>query len=614
MALVVNSQGVKDIKVHNKFAEMAKQILEEALSRTPSEPLHKSILFIETIRVLDYWTVFQTLLPKEKRLSGPDFELIRWGWNLAAEHIFTRVEMSGAFPLIESSNENRLFAINLLHKLGRSVLLYRASEMIRYGLLDVECNEGEFIVRRAANVAEHFLDILEFGRINEMKRILADRDKDYWKGWKLIDINDYSELPTEPGAFWSRTLKSPLEKFKVDNIDELMTPLIHPWDSGHGVMMGYGALPEVDRHFLSQATELVCEWREEAGIHPGATLGELSGSDLTSIIVVLTFLHTKHIRFALLAMKDHPEISIPQSLTIWEPFEELVESAAEISNLDKNTVRCALNAITMQPSEASNLHKFTTPFVPLLISLGNGLVLRPVSSLIRNPFLSTITLQEWRDPTIKDKISTRREDWMRDEIYALFQGTRYRRVEGNIKIRDRGRVVTDIDAAIFDITSGELALFQIKWQDYFTNDVRILRSKARNLTREMDEWAEKVVSWIEQRGKNELIKTLRLKLRKGMSISSIYLFGISRSAARMRGYGFTTGNKNLAIANWPQFLRARYELGPVNRVFHQLFDTLRLEMHETIIAKPLPVTINVSGTSILFENMWNTFTDEDEDE
>lgn len=600
--------------MHNKFAEMAKQELEEALSIIPSDTMQKFLIFTETVRVLDYWSVLFPLLPKEKRLSSiQTFTLLQWGWNLAVEHLYKAVEIPGAFPITDSTEESKAFATDLLCKLGQSVLLYRASEMIKNGFLEIENSDEGFIVRTTEKARDQFLDNLEFSYLNDLEIELNNKYKNFFQGWQIIDIEDYPDVENLPGYFFARRQISLMENYKNEDIDKLMIPLIFPWDSGHGVMTGYGALPEVDSHFLAEAVDSISEWRNEAGFHPNTKIGNVSGADITGVITFITSFYLKHIRFALLAMKYFPNISFYQSLTIWEPLNQLEASIAEYSNQDINLVKKALEAVTLQPNEAPNLHNVTKHFMPLLISLGNGVVLRPVSSIFRNPFLSTITLLQWKDLSSRDRISAPREEWMRSEIYHMFQGTRYRRVDGNIKIRNGHNVITDIDGAIYDTLTGELALFQFKWQDYFTNDVRELRSRAGNLTKELDEWAHKVEAWIEQRGKDELTKTLRLKLNKGMLISSIYLFGISRTYARTRGFGFTTGNKNLAIANWPQFLRARYEIGPADRVFHHISNMLKLKMNETISSiQPLPFIIKIHEKSILFEDMWNVFGDDDE--
>jgi hypothetical protein len=252
----------------------------------------------------------------------------------------------------------------------------------------------------------------------------------------------------------------------------------------------------------------------------------------------------------------------------------------------------------------------TTAFRPLLIDLGNGLILRPVSSVItQNPLYSIRRMQEWRDPETINRLSSLREGWLRSDIYALFQGTRYQCVAGSIKIRESGSFTTDIDAAIFDHVSGELALFQIKWQDFITNDVRQLRSKARNFTKEMDAWAGKVESWISHQGMNGIAKSLRLKLEKERQISSIYLFGVSKSIARTQGYGFIINHEKLAISNWPQFFRLRYEIGPTDNVFKKLHEALRVEMNALLKSRPMPFSITVGDRSILFEDMWQAVAD-----
>jgi hypothetical protein len=595
------------------FADMAKQELEEALSVVPSDPIQKFVLFAELVRVIDYWSFYQPLLPKENRISIQDFELIVWGWNLAIEHIYVPVSMPGAFPIMESTNESRTFAINLLYKFGKSVLLYRASEMMRFGFLMVEEKDHIFHVKVANKAKDNFLDNLEFSQLDELEMDLINQSESSSNGWQLFNIVDYSKIEKAPGSFISRPSKNPLKDFKTEDIDGLMAPLIHKWDTGRGIMMGCGARPEIDDHFLAEATEKITEWRAEAGFHPNANLNGVSGADITIAITFIVFLHMKHKEFALIALQTQSEISIPQSLTIWEPLDQLEKALADYSGMDISTARKALEMITMHPNEASYLHGVTKNFFPLLISLGNGLVLRPIASLIKNPFISTIALQGWRNSRSIDQLSMHREEWMRSEIYSMFQGTRYRRINGNIKIRSENKIVTDIDAAIFDILTGELALFQIKWQDYFTNDIRELRSKASNLTKELDDWADKVTLWIQRNGNKELVKSLRLKLGEKMVVSSVYLFGISRTYARMQGFGFTTTNEKLAIANLPQLRRVRYEIGPTKRVFNDLFDVLKQKMGEAVrTSKPLPLTITASDKKICFEDLWNKYGNEEE--
>ncbi|MCW1777257.1 hypothetical protein NB693_23300 [Pantoea ananatis] len=136
-------------------------------------------------------------------------------------------------------------------------------------------------------------------------------------------------------------------------------------------------------------------------------------------------------------------------------------------------------------------------------------------------------------------------------LYGMFGGKRYIRFPGNLKLRRGGAVLTDIDAIIYDKQTGDVGLFQLKWQDYSTNDVRQLRSKAANLSAELVDWSGKVKSWLDENGVSALDMSLRLKQKRGEAARSTLLFAISRSSIRTQGYGVKTEVPGLAMATWP---------------------------------------------------------------
>lgn len=601
------------IQICEEFQELAQQELKDALAKIPSEPVHRFLVFTEAIRVLDCLTAFNPQAGSEDSQTEVHFQIIKWGWNLAAKNLFSSLKDFAGFPLTNSTDQSRRFVQNLLHQFGRSVLMMRAAEMIRHGYLVAERIDRGFIVKSTDKMASQFLDQLEFFHLESLENKLNNSHIQSFGRWELFDTDNNWPFPFDRvGNFFGRNSGKPLSDWKRDDIDDLMIPLIHPWDSGHGVMMGYDAIPEVDFHFLAEAIELVAKWREEAGIHPSVNLEEINGIDLSIVVVIIVSSYLKHVKFASLAAKIRPEISIQQSLTIWKPFQELERSITDFGEFDQTTVRKALTAITMRPDEVSAFNEGTPFFMPLLFDLGNGLVLCPISSLIRNPFHSIAILQELRCPESKIWLSNPRENWMRTDLYALFQGSRYQCLDGDTKIRDGNKIITDIDAAVFDRLTGELALFQLKWQDYSTNNIRQLRSKASNLTNDLDKWADKVTSWVNKNGVKRLANSFRLKIARNESITSCYLFGLSRTSARMQGFGFETRSEALAIANWPQFVRMRCEVGPAERVFSELHQTLRRTMNETAAIEPVSVTIQVSGCSVTFHGLWNIYNDQNE--
>lgn len=598
-------------QISQKFLSLSEQGLESVKALLPKDESERFVIFVETIRVLDYWTVFQELLPEEKQLPEHDFEIMQWGWNQAAALLLSPLKQHIGIPIMESTGETRSLAMKLLHQLGRSVLLRRTAQMIQGGLVNARQEDHGFVVKSTEGTSVQFLDILEPMRQKKIEAAIREKGKDLSSGsWGIFDKSDISIFKNLPGSYFGLDMKNPLDSWICNDVNSLMEPLVFPWDSGHGIMMGYDALPEVDNHFLALAVAQLQDWRHGAGIHPDVSFNGCSGPTLAMVSAVIAGLHSKHIRFALLAMRRHKEISIPQSLTIWGPRQELEQSIVDFTGFDETEVKAALDTIVLRADEAAELAKHTTPFMPLLIDLGNGLLLRPISSMIKNPLLSVRMLHEWRDSQAKNQLSEPREEWMRSEIYALFQGSRYVCVPGNTKIRMDGRILTDLDGAIFDRTTGELAIFQMKWQDFFTNDIRQLRSKAANLTSEMDKWAEKVELWINQTDKKKITQALKLKLHGKQAITKIFLFGISYSAIRMKGYGYAFNHKKLAVATWPQFSRVRYEVGPAKQVFHELHQAVKREMTSSVKCKPIPVTISMAGEAIHFQNLWNTVVDE----
>ncbi len=594
-----------DFSIYNELISLADEELKIIEQLLPQDPIPSFVLFTETIRISDYLQLGKPDPSNEYGLSFQELDIMKMGWNLAASLLFKPINILG-FPIIESTKETRNQAAGLLYKLGCTSLLRRTAEMVKSGILNSEKAKNTFTFTKTKIADYQFLDEMELSYLYKLESKIKAIEEKYYSGWNLVGTDDLDKVFWKPGNFLSLKNTTCLSNFKIENIDSEMLPLIKPWNSGHGIMMGYGSTPEIDHHFLAMAAESVREWRDEAGFHPEAKIGEITGSDILAVVTFIVSFHLKHVHFASLASKKHPEILIPQSLTIWKPLDEMVQNITDFSRMDKKLVSKALESIMLKPSDVNFLRTHTSRFMPLIIDIGNGFILRPVSSILRNPLHTISALLESRNINFRYSISSPREEWFRTYLYAMFLGARYQTVEGNIKLREENTIITDIDAAIYDNVSGQLALFQIKWQDYFLNDVKKLRSKASNLTKEFDEWANKVSNWIGVHGTAKLIKNLRLK---NLSPSNIYLFGLSKNAARMQGYGFTVNAENIAIGTWAQFIRNRVEIGPSPEIFEKIFQSLKKQEKDTISPKPMPIKISVADKVLHYQDLWSAVDD-----
>lgn len=58
-----------------------------------------------------------------------------------------------------------------------------------------------------------------------------------------------------------------------------------------------------------------------------------------------------------------------------------------------------------------------------------------------------------------------REAVFRTQLYTVFDDPRFSCVQHPVIIKEKNKTLTDIDAVVIDKKTGEIALFQLKWQD-----------------------------------------------------------------------------------------------------------------------------------------------------
>ncbi|BEP60022.1 hypothetical protein GmRootV213_05760 [Variovorax sp. V213] len=456
-----------------------------------------------------------------------------------------------------------------------------------------------------------YMDHIEIDLLRRSEAAIF-KDKASAQGWTVCNPEEINDKLKSQGNYIARQHKNFGPLLHQEELKALMLPLIFPWITPGGTMIGYGASDEVDAHFLLEAQPIIDDFRMDAGIHANVNFGDYSGWDVIVVATVLLSFFRKHVAFVLLARQHFPEISTRECLTIWGPKDGLAESVHLASQLPKDRIEAVLKSLTLTMEDLGRLKSDTTPLLPMLIDLGNGFFLKPTSGITKNPLAAFLKIAQWRNPSTRNLISLPRESWFRQELYSLFRGSRYWCVPGNITLRHAGKRLTDVDAAVFDRTTGELTLFQLKWQDYSTNNIGELRSKASNLSSEVDAWGERVTEWISNNPPHQVAKALRLKIRGNRGITALFLVCVSRSIARTHGYGFPLTNPYLSIASWSQFQRVRGEIGPAPRVLSKIHELLRDEEHlSPVNGTPHRVTVQLRDFEMNFEDLWNSWDDGD---
>jgi hypothetical protein len=538
-------------------------------------PVNRRSLLIEVCRALDFENAKTIFAPKEARLPYPDLDLMIRGWNRTLAALLTDDYCIRGIPSQESSNESLSVAGSLLHQMGISSLLDKTVEMMKCGQAEANTREGIIhVLSPSIAKSDHFLDALEESKSAEVARYKAR--------------------------------ESALKELSLKQIRDTMKPLVFPWAPGNGRMVGYHADPDLDEHYLSSIYESSLAWRNLAGMHPQTDLGGVDAGLFISIVTLLASFYLKHLYFVSVGVETLGNINWPMSLTIWKTRSELLDSLVTFTRENEKALNAILDRLIVTPNKVRYFAASKTPYIPMLIQVSDEQLLKPVSSIFLNPLRGIRSIMEFESPELEIRIRTPREKWMKAELDAMFAGNRYRVAPKPVMLRHNGALLTDIDASVFDVTSGCLAVFQLKWQDFANTDVRRQRSQASNFIAAVDEWAKRVKNWVNDHGLPELARSLQLP----QDIASLQLFAIGRQAAHFDSLGFVSSHRDLAFSTWPQFVRLRFHIGPVERVFDKLHAALLKERSAPTQMTAIPHEVSVGDRRVLFENNWYAFGNE----
>ena len=560
------------------FEQLAQQKYDEVSSFLKAlDPYERRALFIEVCRALDYEQVRQMTESDSTKLPYPEFDLMLRGWNTAVAVMLTPDWIGEGIPAKPSTTDTLRVGRSILHEMGLVSLLRKTISMMNHGMAGAVVT-GSSIEINSLNFgsADHFLDQIDVGALPRVT------------------------LPKNPLA--SVPLKSTQE------IDEEMRTLVFPWDGAPGVTtVGYGASPTIDDYFLSATADQMIDWRNEAGIHPETKLRGISGALLAGVTGLLASIYVKHIRFVTAGYQKLDGISVPVSLTLWEPLSQLIESMTSFigGGVAKSDVAEALEFLTLHPGDTRFFNATEKPYIPMLIQVSDIHVLRPVSSIFRNPLHGARMALEFNEPDIEAMFREPREAWMRDELNLLFLGTECKVMWKPRIIKHRGQVLTDIDASVYDSATRCLALFQLKWQDFGTADVKKQKSRAKNFVSQVDDWTNKVENWMAEVGLEAVAKALHLE---GV-VETIRLFAVGRFVARFKSYGYSQASSNVAVCTWPQLARIRDSLPTNLNLVDALYVKIVEERSRLGTVVPIPYQVQIGAFRLVFRNTWNTFQD-----
>jgi hypothetical protein len=460
-------------------------------------------MMLEVIRAIDSIGYFRAFAPNEKIFDLPGYLDLSWLGASRALSLFIPAGMIGSGAIFSRTTPDlSLWASELLYQSGLISHLNRLIDFVRYDLATLELGRSGAI--RFVITADDFESI--------------DRDAIDWFGQhtKNIDRPFLDALAADQGTWIVQQLEARVRKDAIFGI-------------------GYSSSRELEEYFEAHAGSHARSLPGNDALPDNCKIGPLTFGQYRSAMVTGMARCLKHTAFVdtLLVRKDRP--AARDILTIYKFDHELREEWGGLHGLRDDEADILLEVMGISPADAAHLKAIPDCPQALLIRGGDGCWHSPVFGGLNCPFpwmnrkLQRMFRPEW------DRAVNLREGAFRDDLRALFPEPRYFMPDKPHPLRDGRRMLTDIDATIFDRNTGTLALFQLKWQDSFETSLRERASRQNNLTREGNEWVEVVSNYCGGMSGAERALKLGLPSELASNAKAMRLFVLTRNGARFSG-------------------------------------------------------------------------------
>lgn len=350
---------------------------------------------------------------------------------------------------------------------------------------------------------------------------------------------------------------------------KMMCPLVSPWKDH---FISYKTNPEIDKYFFNIGVLTVSGFPGFDAFPAETKFGGIEFKYYLTAMTAMVGWSRMHIAFVNLLLEKCPNLDPRNLTTIFCPVDSTVSDLADSMGIDEASVQQILRVLTLDARENPKIYLIAGDAPPPFMTIAENYLLRLVSGFLGNPFAYLLESLKVRYRKDWDKAVDKREKVFRDELYRMFPDFHIFKTNRSIDIKMNGNVLTDIDAAMVNLKSGTMGLFQLKWQDLFGNSMRQRESQKRNLLETGNKWIERVSSFVKSRSKYEIGLFLGLSKKEAKMIREIRLFVIGRNTAHFSGDG--EANPNAAWGIWPQLQRLTGEsydgTDPIEWLYNEL--------------------------------------------
>ncbi|MES5482868.1 hypothetical protein QMZ05_08930 [Bradyrhizobium sp. INPA03-11B] len=372
---------------------------------------------------------------------------------------------------------------------------------------------------------------------------------------KATDPSLYAEIVARAQRKWLTDVSRDMDRAWEEGLERrhmsILPELTRRVDVFQNWGIRYTTTTEIDRYFDEWGQLYLRRMWSHDLIGPEEKLGGNQFNEYLGVLAAISGRCQKHLCFTGLLRHKHPHLDWRNLLTTFAPFDEFLVSLARHLDADRLQLQQILSSLTLEPSNKdAHLQAAETAWAPIVRSNQNNFIL-PAYGLEINPFLFLLRDLQNKYPQDWFEIANNREKRWRRELNDVFLRPRWTCAEAGIPLRDERRVMTDIDALVYDHEKNEIGLFQLKWQQPVGPHGRGSRSAAKNLVVESNKWITQVSAWLSKYGTAPLLERL------GASPTTsphVILFVLGRYNAQFAGKRVV--DQTAVWADWAHFIRA----------------------------------------------------------
>ena len=495
---------------------------ERILASLPSE---RRWGLLELVRAIDHYFVHILGLDergREEEIQSERWDLFRYGQSKAISLFTDRSSIAPGPSLTRSTQAHQQWADAVIRGCGQLGICEMLLNLHRYGLVELTmpCPRA---IHAMVSLGEVGVEAVEANEFRIFGDLAVEMDQQVREHSKAI-------APT---------------------IKALMSPLVSPWRE-HFIQ--YETTPVVDDFFRDQGL-LWARAHYQPGqdaFAPDATFGGLPFTLYRDAVVAVIAWALKHLTYTNLLLSKHPPLDIRNLLTVTTGESQLLSDLSAALAITETEAQQVLDTLKSTPDSVQAQTSEPAVNIAPFLKINSSTLIFSIAGALSSPFDFMIAELYRRYRKDWDRSVNEREESFRKELYDLFPTERFAKHPKPLALKREGAFVTDIDAAVFDRTTGALGLFQLKWQEPFGTSMKKRNSKMINFLNESNRWVSAVSTFL-----NESPHALDNRLGEGKvpnhDTMSIHLFVIGRHFSHFSGGA--TRDSRAAWGTWPQMLR-----------------------------------------------------------